>query len=249
MMPSPKSNNRLKLEATGTLWEIDGAPKKLHPAIKKLITEFENNYSRFKPNSFVSQGLLPPDSPPLIQLYRDLEKKTQGRFTYKIAPLLNILGYPGVSESFDFGAAGKGYLIDLIYQYLVSQKITNFVIDGGGDIRTDRQLKIGLENPLNPEEAIGVAIIKNQALCGSAGNRRVFNNFHHIVDPKLKQSPKDILASWVIADSAMIADALATCLFLVPPETLTGFQFEYALLDAGFRIKLSPCFPGEIFYR
>jgi thiamine biosynthesis lipoprotein len=247
-MPSPKSDSKLKLEATGTLWEIDGAPIELFPPIKNLITKFENNYSRFKTDSFVSRGLLPPDSQPLIKLYRDLEKKTRGAFTWKMAPVLNTLGYPGASKSLDFGAAGKGYLIDLIYQYLVSQKINDFVIDGGGDIRTTRRLRIGLENPLNKEEVIGVAIIKNQALCGSAGNRRVFNNFHHIINPELMESPKNILASWVIADSAMVADALATCLFLAPPEALIGYRFEYALLNARFQIKLSPHFPGEIFY-
>ena len=154
----------------------------------------------------------------------------------------------------DFGAAGKGYLVDIISDILKREQIYTFCVDAGGDMYfsspSSTPLRVGLENPENTQQVIGVATILNQSICGSSGNRRKWRNFNHIINPITLSSPKDIVATWVIAETTMLADALATCLFFVSPEVLQRhFTFEYVIVESGFSIKKSQQFPGEFFYK
>jgi thiamine biosynthesis lipoprotein len=149
----------------------------------------------------------------------------------------------------DFGAAGKGYLIDIVGQILTDAAFPSFSINAGGDILiSNSDERIGLENPLDTTQAIGVVSLHSGSICGSSGNRRTWGNFHHIMDPTTLASPENILATWVTAQTAMYADGLATCLFLSEPELLTHhFSFEYVILYQDFSIKKSSNFPAELF--
>lgn len=152
----------------------------------------------------------------------------------------------------DIGALGKGYLIDIVGTMLSTQGLTSFSIDAGGDILhrdpTQQPLKIGLENPSNTSQIIGVAELRNASICGSAGNRRAWDRFHHIINPRTLESPRHILATWAVATTALLADAIATGLFFVPAEKLRAvFPFEYVIVYADQSVELSPEFPGTLF--
>lgn len=150
----------------------------------------------------------------------------------------------------DFGSLGKGYLVDLLSVLLEEHGIDDFCINAGGDIihKGSEPIRIGLEHPDNITKAIGVATIQNRSLCGSAGNRRTWGDFHHIIDPRTLQSPRHIKATWVVADTAMIADGLATCLFFaVPDELRKDYNFEYAIVRDDNSLEYSTGFPGEFF--
>jgi thiamine biosynthesis lipoprotein ApbE len=108
--------------------------------------------------------------------------------------------------------------------------------------------KIGLEDPENFNRVIGVVQIKNQSLCASAGNRRKWDKYTHIINPKTLESPKNILATWVVASEAIVADAVATCLFFVSPEDLVSqFKFEHLILYADRSVNMSNNFPAQLF--
>lgn len=226
--------------------------------------------------------LLPQDARLMLDLYKKLYRLTDGLFTPLIGNLLEEAGYDAqyslVSEQLhhppkwedvlefektqlivktpvilDFGAAGKGYLIDLVGKLLEDHKIDSYCIDGGGDILykcgSQEELSIGLEHPDNFNQVIGVAKIANQSICGSATNRRKWQGFNHIINPHTLKSVDKIMAVWVIADTAILADALSTCLFLVNPEKLTDkFKFEYLVVYADYSIQKSTDFPAEIYY-
>lgn len=150
----------------------------------------------------------------------------------------------------DFGGIGKGYLIDVIARIFEEAGIINYCIDGGGDIfvRGSEYLKVGLENPVNSEQVIGIARVKNQSICASSGNRRKWGKFHHIVNPETLSSPTEILATWVIAENALIADSMATCLFLESEVKLRKkFEFEYLILYPDYTYKKSSNFNAEVF--
>ncbi len=151
----------------------------------------------------------------------------------------------------DIGAGGKGYLIDIVGDILRACGIHTFCINAGGDIliaQPDRALAVGLEHPLRTQEVIGVAHIQHGSICGSAGNRRAWANFHHTINPHTLSSPHHILATWTVADNALLADALSTCLFFTDPEVLRrSFDFSYCILYADMTIDTSPDFPGEFF--
>jgi len=89
--------------------------------------------------------------------------------------------------------------------------------------------------------------ILDGALCASASNRRMWGNYHHTIDPQTLQSPDAIIASWVKAGSAALADGLCTCLFLTNPECYASIPFEYCLLDPSYKIKRSTGFTAELF--
>lgn len=151
----------------------------------------------------------------------------------------------------DIGAGGKGHLVDIVGKLLENMNIVEYTIDAGGDIRTrsiENSLRVGLENPFDTSEVVGVAHIINQSICGSAGSRRTWGAFHHIIDPHTLTSPREIAAVWVIADTTFLADMLATALFFVSPELLSvHFSFEYVLLNSSMILRSSPDFPGEFF--
>lgn len=154
----------------------------------------------------------------------------------------------------DFGAVGKGYAIDIVADILRAKNIESFCVDAGQDIfyQNSKQdiLRVGLENPNDFTQAIAVAEISNQSICGSSGSRRKWSTFHHIMHPFALESVKNILATWAIASSALEADALATALFFVPGAFLQAeYHFEYLVLYSDFSIEKSPSFRGEIFVK
>lgn len=154
---------------------------------------------------------------------------------------------------FDMGGIGKGYLIDIISDLIKSNGVYSFTINAGGDIyhfdTADKTITVGLEHPLDKSKVIGKTSIKNQSLCASSSNRRNWGKFHHIINPATQKSPLEILATWVIADKAIIADSLATCLFLVPSDSLSMYyDFEYLVLYSDFSIKRSEGFEVEIYH-
>ncbi len=225
--------------------------------------------------------LLPSDAKELFDLYYRLYVLTGGKFTPLIGQALVQAGYdanyslqPKVLTPvprwetvleyqfphlrvkapvlLDFGAAGKGYLVDLVSDILVTAGCESFCVDASGDMyyrnSSMEKLRIGLEDPLNPEKVIGVAEICNQSICGSAGNRRAWGEYHHIIDSHYLVSPQNILATWVVAQKTIIADALATCLFFVSPEGLAeNYDFEYLIMYKDFSVSRSSVFPAEIF--
>ena len=152
----------------------------------------------------------------------------------------------------DFGAVGKGYLVDIVGGLLEDAGISEFVINAGGDIlqrsESEQSIEIGLEDPFDTSEVIGIARIQNQSLCASAGSRRAWGKYHHMINPNTLESPRDVAATWVVADTAMQADGLATALFFVPPEKLLKkFSFEYAILDKDMALRYSKDMDVKLF--
>jgi len=151
----------------------------------------------------------------------------------------------------DVGAAGKGLLVDRVTQILIDSGMQSIAVDAGGDMRLigAEPVAVGLEHPFDPALAIGVVEVGTGALCASAVGRRAWGDaLHHVLDGRTGHPTRDVVATWVRADTAMVADGLATALFFVPPGDLAGsFAFSYALMFADGRAEMSPCFGGELF--
>lgn len=224
----------------------------------------------------------PKTAQPLFKLAHILYRITGGAFTPLIGNLMEDAGYDSTYSltpkklhrppkwedvinfsqgkliakqpvMLDFGALGKGYLVDLVSDLLKSRGRVSFCVDAGGDMYHTslgkKPLSVGLEHPENPKQVIGIARIENQSICGSSGNRRKWGKFHHIIDPRTLASPTDILAVWVIADTAILADALATCLYFAEPVIFElEYKFEFLILNSDHSFKMSPNFPAEIYY-
>ena len=123
----------------------------------------------------------------------------------------------------DFGGFGKGWLIDLLVDCLRSHGVDQFIINGGGDlyVQSDEPIEFALEHPQNPALKIGQTRITRGALAASSTYKRSWQHdgtsYHHIIDPATNQPSKtDIAASFVRADTALIADTMATILLMRP---------------------------------
>lgn len=217
---------------------------------------------------------LPPDAKPLLEFYESLYNITEGKVTPLVGDILTEAGYdesyslkkknalsparrwedtfaykaPFLTNSqkviLDFGAAGKGYVVDIIGSLLQDSGLNNYTIDAGGDMlhhtESHAPIRVGLEHPNDPSLVIGVVELKNESICGSAGNRRKWADLHHIIDPLSAKPVHNILASWVLADRAMLADGLATALFFTPAEVLSRhYRFNYVLVRDDMSVEYS----------
>ncbi len=221
---------------------------------------------------------LPAGARDLFDFYWQLYKITDGQVTPLIGSTLEQAGYDaayslkpgtltpppswheGLAYNFptltikqpvviDLGAAGKGYLVDIVAELLKAHDIPDFSINAGGDIVVHgNKREVGLEHPDDPMLAIGIIHIQNQALCGSAGSRRAWAGFHHTIHPLTLTSPKNYQAIWVKAATGMLADGLTTALYFTDPAQLQQkYQFEYAMIQ-GEEVIASPGF-GATFFR
>lgn len=152
---------------------------------------------------------------------------------------------------FDFGALGKGFLIDRLFEIVHTEGAQRFLIDGSGDIRYfsahKENIVCGLEDPNDTSQVIGTLSLSEGALCASATNRRRWQTYNHYLDPDTQTSPEFIIATWVLAKNASLADGLSSALFFVEPEALQSFEFEYLILNKDMQIKKSEGFTSDLF--
>jgi thiamine biosynthesis lipoprotein len=154
----------------------------------------------------------------------------------------------------DVGSAGKGQLVDLVVAELAAAGHHDAVVDASGDLRVSGlPLRVALEHPFDPEAAVGVVEVQDGAIAGSAVNRRDWSldggrRLHHVLDARTGRPVEAIAATWVLADTAMLADALATALFFVGPEALAdGYAFRYVRMRTDGVADWSADLPGEVF--
>ncbi|MFK0005742.1 FAD:protein FMN transferase [Paenarthrobacter sp. NPDC090520] len=151
----------------------------------------------------------------------------------------------------DIGAAGKGQLVDLLGGVLREAGHTDFLVDGSGDMlhSGSQAVTVALEHPYNAKQAIGTVELDNAALCASAANRRAWGDgLHHVLDATTGQPIQTTVATWTMAENALAADALATALFMVEPETLeTVFDFSWLRVFSNGAATFSGGFEGRLF--
>ena len=248
----------------------------------KTYSRFREDSLIFRISKSPGNYVFPKEDKVLFELYKKLYNLSGGLFTPLVGNLLEDAGYdanysltpkklrkvlmweevmkyshPNLNIkkpiTLDFGAAGKGYLIDIVGGILEKAGIKSFCIDGGGDIlyknASKKSIKIGLEHPKDINQVIGVVELLNESICGSSTNRRSWGRFHHILNPRTRTPEANILSVWVIAKTALLADGLTTTLFFVDPEKLKKeFNFEYLILYPDFTIKKSANFSAELYY-
>lgn len=130
----------------------------------------------------------------------------------------------------DLGAVAKGLAVDTAAREL--QPFGDFAIDAGGDLYLGgmnpqgEPWSVGIRHPLRDSELIDTLRVSNHAVCTSGGYERPVagnDGEHHILDPRTGASPQTVASATVIAEGAMLADALATAAFVLGPDE--GIRF------------------------
>jgi thiamine biosynthesis lipoprotein len=150
----------------------------------------------------------------------------------------------------DVGAAGKGYLVDLVAALLDDAGFDTFTVDASGDLfRRGTPIRVALEHPYDPSKAIGVVELGDAALCASATNRRAWGNgLHHVIDGRTGLPTPQVAATWTLAADARTADGVATALFFTDPTVLREeFGTDGVRIFSSGRLERTPTFQGEIF--
>ncbi|MBD7918190.1 FAD:protein FMN transferase [Cellulomonas sp. Sa3CUA2] len=151
----------------------------------------------------------------------------------------------------DVGAAGKGQLVDLVAAELRACGVGEYVVDAGGDMvhRGPDVVRVGLQVPGDPGRVLGAVDLRDAALCASAVDRRSWGDgLHHVLDARTGAPVGGVVATWVVGERAMVADGLATALFLADPDVLQGVaEHTYVQLRADGSARVALALPGRLF--
>jgi FAD:protein FMN transferase len=146
----------------------------------------------------------------------------------------------------DLGGIAKGWTIDQVAQAIESHGYRDYVIDGGGDIRTRGHGSDGEPWPIGVGEAL-VAHLSGEAVCTSSTARRRWptprGEAHHLIDPRTGTPSFSVVANVaVIAPDTTTADALATAVVADPARALPAVTAAGggALLEHGGRWVMTP---------
>ena len=120
----------------------------------------------------------------------------------------------------------KGYVVDRMAAVLERRGIQRWLIDAGGDIRAsgrkedDRAWRVGVQDPNKKGDYPAVIDIDTGAVATSGSYENYYDSHgqtHHIVDLATGRCPVRIQSATVQAPTTMMADALATAVFVMHP--------------------------------
>ncbi len=135
----------------------------------------------------------------------------------------------------DLSAIAKGHGVDRVSDALESMGITDYMVEIGGEVRTrglkpgKKPWRIGIESPTEGRGSFTKIIdISGMSVATSGNYRNFFKSngklFSHTIDPKTARPvAHKLISSSVIHENCMTADALATALMVLGPESGKSF--------------------------
>jgi thiamine biosynthesis lipoprotein len=140
------------------------------------------------------------------------------------------LHYPGVN--LDLGAVAKGYAVDQGIEVLKSHNISSALINAGGDLRClgarpdGTPWRIGIQHP-RKSGLLGVVELNDSAVATSGDYQQYFmdqeTRYHHIFHPTTGIPASECQSVTITAQTAEMADVLATAVFVMGPEQGMAF--------------------------
>jgi thiamine biosynthesis lipoprotein len=142
----------------------------------------------------------------------------------------------------DLGGIAKGYIADQLMLILKRAKISHAAVIVGGETvlgeapPEKKGWHIGIEDP--EHKVIGKIVLVNTALSTSGDSYQFFEvdgkRQSHLIDPTTHKSKINRLNVTTIAPSAMLADAWATALRIIPTEEAIKLANQELQLEALF---------------
>ena len=141
----------------------------------------------------------------------------------------------------DLGGIAKGYAVDRAVAILRARGVTSAAVNAGGDIgvlgsKQGRPWRIGVQHPRRPGEVLATLEAVDRAVVTSGDYERSFEQggrrYHHLFDPRSGYPADRCQSVTVLAPEAMLADALATAVFVLGPEAGLALLHDYPGVDA-----------------
>ena len=171
-----------------------------------------------------------------------------------------ILTIDSPVKEIDTGSFLKGYAISKAKEVLKEQGIKSaFItsissIDLIGTKPENKAWKIGLQNPDNPGDMIGIVSLKDRAM-GVSGDYQTYveingEMYHHILDKDTGYPVTDKKMVVVLCDNAFDADLLSTTFFLMPIDKVISYvnnreDLDILIVDKDMNIITSKNFKYE----
>lgn len=140
------------------------------------------------------------------------------------------LGRSGMRVTLD--GIAKGYIVDRMAAILDAHHVRDYLIDAGGDIRARGRnparhpWTVAVQDPRKLGAYPDVIHLRDGAVATSGSYERSFDaaqQFHHIIEPETGRSPTSCSSVSVVARSTVLADVLATSVFIMGPERGLAF--------------------------
>ncbi|MGE5612926.1 MAG: FAD:protein FMN transferase [Bacillota bacterium] len=223
---------------------------------EKISPETCDILSRALKCSAASQGFFDVTVGPLVDLW-DYKHASEPPENSRIKAVLPLVDYTGLEldaaaktaglknpgQHIDLGGIGKGFAGDRFMEIFKKYGVASAFSNIGGNVSTlgskpdGSPWRVGIRHPrLNG--LIGMVEVTGKAVVTSGDYERYFFNkegrrFHHILNPATGYPAESGLVSvTVVADSAMIADALSTAMFVAGLERGLALREKYPCTEA-----------------
>lgn len=153
----------------------------------------------------------------------------------------------------DLGGIGKGWAIDKVSTLLASYDITEYLINGGGDIygtsEYGQPITLYLEDPLHEGQYLGTTSIYHQGFAASSPHKRRWKSNrterNHLIGERGEYD-----GSFIIAKNALMADIMATVSLMSEGDArhqlLRNHTIGSALYQSGLRkLDFTETFPYQ----
>ncbi|WP_026935391.1 FAD:protein FMN transferase [Christiangramia echinicola] len=158
----------------------------------------------------------------------------------KLDSLINLVGFDKInikedrsihkedpSVYLDFNAIAKGYAIDVIAEYLESERVDHYLIELGGELRAKGENMdsgnswiVGIDHPdkMRKANSYQAKVKLSNAAMATSGNYRKYREdsitgqkYVHTINPITgKAERSNLLSASVLAENCMLADGYAT---------------------------------------
>lgn len=197
--------------------------------------------------SAVTDGAFDITVAPLVNLWGFGFKNSESVTQADVDSILQFVGYKTVSLDadghfhrqdprtiMDASSIAKGYMSDVVADFLVSKGVSNYMVEIGGEIALSgtnpngNPWGVGINKPTEDSTQMNSEIqdimYMTHGGIATSGNYRNFyykdgRKFAHTIDPHTGYPiQQDILSSTVIANNCMTADAYATAFMVLGKE-------------------------------
>lgn len=199
--------------------------RRISEALAEAVAELravDTTFSPFREQSLVSRvrrGDLSPESypPPLVDVIsrcNAMRAATDGWF--------DAWAVPG---GFDPSGLVKGWGVERAASRLRAAGISNYAINGGGDIVVRGQAprgggwRVGIRHPREPGSVLMVLELTEGAVATSGSYERG----GHVINPKTGDAAGGLASATVLGPDLGFADAYATALYAAGPPALSWF--------------------------
>jgi len=254
------------IDQTASVFDSNSIISKVNSNVKTELNEhFIKLFNKSQEVSHATGGFFDITVGPLVKAWGFWKKKGKDLNQKQVDSLLKFVGYTKVrlvntaegchilkeypETMLDFNAIAQGYTADVIAEYFNANKITDFIIEIGGEVRAsgmkadNANWVVGIEKPAVNIEAGQVVQerveLKNRSLATSGNYRKFFIKdgvkYSHTIDPATGYPvTHSLLSVTVMANDCTSADAYATAFMVMGLDKAKDFLKQHKGLEACF---------------